>query len=626
MCAGISVRGIGWTAVLLLAAVLAGCGGEQAGEQPQSAEQDSATTMQEVPPAGEPEATEVGTDRNKDWERYVSGFIHGYFEHNPTAAVDAGKHEYDGQLPDWSEAGLQAHVQWLKAQRQQAKAFPDEALTEANQFQKDYLLSEIDESLFWMETADWPSKNPMWYAFSLGPSVYLTREYAPLSERMEAYTRYAENLPKALEQMRANLETPLPRTYVETARGILGGMVTYLRDSVPGIFAGVEDEALQADFEKANAGAVAALEQAVAWFEKRKENATDDYALGPELYREMLKATGRVDMPLDRLREIARKDLERNLAAAREACGEYAPGKSLKACADKLKANKPEQGPVQAARDQLAGLRQFLETEDLVTIPGTEEAKVAEAPPYRRFNLAYIEIPGPYEKNLPSTYYIAPPEPDWSEEERQAYIPGRMPLLFVTVHEVWPGHFLHFLHANRAESEFGRLFQDYAYTEGWAHYTEEMMWDAGYGDGDPAVHLGQLSNALLRNVRFLSSVGLHTGEMTVEESIEMFQEKALQDPGNARQQAYRGTFDPGYLNYTLGKLMIMTLREDWTEDRGGREAWKAFHDKFLSYGGPPVPLVREAILGEDADGPLIRVPEPETGQSGEEPVESEAAE
>lgn len=606
---GITAEGIGSTIVaLMLAAGLAACGEQPGGDRDES-DRESVTTR-EVPPAAEPEAP-VNFDR--DWERFVSGFIHGHFEHNPTAAVYAGKHEYDGRLPDWSEAGIQAHIQWLKAQRQQAGAFPDESLSAEHRFQKQYLLSEVEESLFWMETADWPSKNPMWYARQLGPDVYITREYAPLAQRMDAFTRYAGNLPQALEQMRANLDTPLPETYVETAHGMLSGMVTYFDDTVPGIFGDVDDPDRQAALEEANAEAVAALEETVDWFAGQRDEAADDYAMGPELYREMLKATEGVDMPLDRFREIAEKDLERNLAAARAACEDFAPGETLLDCADKLKANKPEAGPVQAARDQLDDLKRFIQDEGLVTIPGTEEAKVDEAPPYRRFNLAYIQIPGPYEKDLPSTYYIAPPDPDWDEEERQAYIPGEMPLLFVTIHEVWPGHFLHFLHANRSESAFGRLFQGYAYTEGWAHYTEEMMWDAGYGEGDPEVHLGQLSNALLRNVRFLSSIGLHTGEMTVEESIAMFKEKALQDPGNAQQQAYRGTFDPGYFNYTLGKLMIQTLREDWTAGRGGREAWKDFHDEFLSYGGPPVPMVREAMLGEDADGPLIRVPESGSG-------------
>ena len=234
-----------------------------------------------------------------------------------------------------------------------------------------------------------------------------------------------------------------------------------------------------------------------------------------------------------------------------------------------------------------------------MTIPGPEQAKVAESPPYQRWNFAYIDIPGPYETNLPSIYYISPPDPKWPRAEQEAYVPGKNVLLFTSVHEVWPGHFLQYLHANRSPSKFGQVFVGYAFSEGWAHYTEEMMWDAGLGNGDPETHIGQLIEALLRNVRFISAIGLHTGGMTVADSEKVFREQAYQDAGNARQQAARGTFDPAYLNYTMGKLMIRKLREDWTASRGGKPAWKDFHDEFLKFGGPPIPLVRKAMLPDD---------------------------
>jgi uncharacterized protein (DUF885 family) len=185
--------------------------------------------------------------------------------------------------------------------------------------------------------------------------------------------------------------------------------------------------------------------------------------------------------------------------------------------------------------------------------------------------------------------------------------------MFTSAHEVWPGHFLQFLHANRSQWTFGRLFVGYAYAEGWAHYTEEMMFDAGIDGATPEVHIGQLTNALLRNVRFLSAISLHTGGMSMQESEQMFRDEAFQDPGNARQQAARGTYDPGYLNYTMGKLMIMQLREDWTATHGGAKAWKDFHDEFLGYGGPPIPLVRAQMLGGAAEarfwqGPALGPP------------------
>jgi hypothetical protein len=311
----------------------------------------------------------------------------------------------------------------------------------------------------------------------------------------------------------------------------------------------------------------------------------------------MLWATERVDVPLAELERVGRADLERNLAALRGACARFAPGQSLAECTRRVRATKPPEGPVEGARRQLVRLRQFIVENDLVTIPGREEANVAEAPPYNRANLAYINIPGPYETNLPSTYYIAPPDPTWSPQEREEYIQGETPLLFVSAHEVWPGHFLQFLHANRSPSKFGQVFVGYAFAEGWAHYAEEMMWDAGLGSRSPEVHIGQLMNALLRNVRYLSAIGLHTSGMPVAESERMFREQAFQDPGSARQQAARGTYDPAYLNYTMGKLMIRRLRDDWTATRGGRAAWREFHDTFLSHGGPPIPLVRRAMVG-----------------------------
>jgi hypothetical protein len=341
-----------------------------------------------------------------------------------------------------------------------------------------------------------------------------------------------------------------------------------------------------------------------AWFEAQEPAATDEFALGPELFQAMVRETEGLDVPLDELAAMARRDLDRNLAALREACAAYAPGAAAAECVRRVRASKfPEANPVEAARRQLADLKTFLVERDLVTIPGPEEAEVETAPPYKAWNFAYIEIPGPYEEGLPSVYYISPPDPDWPEAERLAYLPGEADLLFTSVHEVWPGHFVHFLHANRSPSKFGQVFVGYAFGEGWAHYAEEMMWEAGLGDGSPEIHIGQLLNALLRDVRFVCAIGLHTGRMTVESCEQAFLEEGFQDPGNARQQAARGTFDPAYLNYTLGKLLILELREDWTAPRGGRAAWKEFHDRFLSYGGPPIPLVRRAMMGEGATRP-----------------------
>ena len=206
-------------------------------------------------------------------------------------------------------------------------------------------------------------------------------------------------------------------------------------------------------------------------------------------------------LPLEDLEAIVRRDLERNRQALDEACAAFAPGKSIAECFELMAANKPEGGAVEAARRQLNDLEAFVREQNLAGVPGTEKAQVEEAPPHQRGNFAYIDIAGPFEEGLPSIYYIAPPDPNWPFEEQRAYVPGIADLLFTSVHEVWPGHFLQFLHSNRVDSLIGRVFVGYAFAEGWAHYTEELMWEAGYGEGSLETHIGQLSNALLRNAR-----------------------------------------------------------------------------------------------------------------------------
>ena len=534
----------------------------------------------------------------------VDAFLDGYFRRNPVFAANAGKHEFDGKLPDYSAAGLKSTADWLHAQRKTFAAFTDDQLDPQERFHRDYVLAVIDGQLFWLEDSGAPYKNPTFYTEDLSPSMYLTRPYAPLAQRMTAFVSYEEALPKALTQIQANLKLPLPASYIDVGVNSFAGFASFFKTDVPGIFAEVKDDALQARFKTSNAAAIKATQDLANWLKAQKPHATQNFALGAEKFSKMLHATELVDLPLDQLKAIGESDLARNLASLKAACEQFAPGKSLKDCVAKESADKPVGGAVEGARKQLASLRQFIVDKDLVTIPGTEQAKAEEAPPFNRWNFAYIEIPGPYEKNLPSVYYIAPPNPSWSKADQAAYVPGKDSLLFVSAHEVWPGHFLQFLHANRAHWKFGQLFVGYAYAEGWAHYTEEMMFDAGLDGATPEVHIGQLTNALLRDVRYLSAIGMHTSGMTIAQSEQMFRDKAFQDPGNARQQAARGTYDPAYLNYTMGKLMIMQLRQDWIAAHPGPHALKAFNDQFLSYGGPPIPLVRQQMLGGKVEAKL----------------------
>jgi uncharacterized protein (DUF885 family) len=541
--------------------------------------------------------------QQSDWPGFVNNFIEASFKANPGFAVGQGRHEYDGQVADLSAAGIQAEVDRLKKAIADAESFTDDKLSPEQRYQRDYLVAVAKGQLFWIDPtgADQLHNNPAAYLGAFDPSVYVTVPYAPKEQRLKSYIKFLQTIPTTAERMRANIKTPMATSFVDYGKSAFGGFVEYYPGDGMAAWKGVGTSEDQQALKTATDAAVAAMKETATWVESQRAASKPNFALGKEKFQRMLADTEMVTTPVEQLEQIGRADLAANQKLLGEACSRYAPGQTIEACMAKMSANKPQGGAVAGARAQLAGLKQFIQQNDIVTIPGPEEAKVEEAPPYNRQNFAYINIPGPYEKGLPSVYYIAPPDPSWPKAEQEAFVPGQADLLFTSVHEVWPGHFLNFLHANRSKDMFGRVFVGYAFAEGWAHYTEEMMRVKGVGGGTDETLIGQLSNALLRDCRFLSAIGMHTGSMTQAQSFDLFQKQCYQDVGNARQQAARGTYDPAYLNYTMGKLLIRKLRDDWSASRGGDKAWKAFHDQFLSYGGPPIPLVRQQMMSGKAE-------------------------
>ncbi len=549
---------------------------------------------------------------SQEWNKITSAFIQSYFDSRPFFAAQSGRHEYDGQLADVSNHGIRREIARLHDERNQIAAVDPKTLEPRERFDRDYLLAVVDKDLFWLEKAKFPFSNPAWYIEKIDPDMYLNRNYAPLDVRMKAYIKYARGIPKVVNDIKANLQSPMPKTFVELGIAQFGGLAEFYSKNVTPVFASVSDPDLQKQLTDADTAAAQAMDALKQTLVEERKKANDKFALGPDLYAQMVADTEHVNMPIDRIEAAGRADLERNTAALKAECDTYAPKQSLQQCTAKMSGHKPKEGAVEAARAELGTLKEFIVKNNVVSIPSTDEALVAEAPPYNRSNAAFIQVPGPYDHGVASVYNIAPPDPKWSKVEQAAYVPSEATLLFTTVHEVWPGHFLQFLHSNANPSKLEALWVGYAFAEGWAHYCEEMMYEKGLGKGDPEKHIGQLIDALLRDVRLLSSIGLHTHGMTVAQSEKMFREQAFQDPGNARQQAARGTYDPAYLNYTLGKLMIRKLRADWVAKQpaaGGAAAtdeqalWHDFHDKFLSYGGPPIPLLRKEMMGED--GPLL---------------------
>lgn len=340
-------RACAWALVACLAGVLGGGAHAQGGAPaPVAAAADARV------PAARGAATE--------WASFASAFLERYYAANPEFAVLQGRHEFDGGLADWSAAGLAREVGRLRAERAKVATIPDARLAVAERFERDYLLARIDRDLFWLDVAKAPFHNPAYYVDALNPSVYVVRPYASIDVRARAFVKYARTVAQRAPDIRRNLRTPLPATYVKYGVAGFGGLAAFFRRDVPLAFAGVRDEALKRELAAAIEPAAQALDGLATWLQGEAARATGPQPLGPERYAQMLKMTEGVDVPLDRLESVGREDLERNTAAMRAACAAFAPGATLRECVDRAAAKKPAGGPVAGARAQLAGLRAFI--------------------------------------------------------------------------------------------------------------------------------------------------------------------------------------------------------------------------------------------------------------------------
>ncbi len=539
----------------------------------------------------------------QDFAAVASQTLDDYLAARPNTAVELGLHAYDGKLPDFSAEGLAATVAQTAAAIERLETFDATTLTERERTERAALITTLEEVRFRIEVLEEPAENPMFYLGILDLTPYVSRDYAPIEQRAAAIASFAEAVPAHLAAAKANLQPALARPFIETALIQARGTASFARTDVPAAMSGLPDGVLAARLAKALETMATALDGYAGYLEEAKGRATDDFALGPQVFARMLVSTQGIDIELGRLEQEIRADLERNTAALQAAAAEISKTKSTAKVVAKVLSDRPKPPQVLAeATAQAVRMKAFVRDQGLVTIPSEDEAQVVETPPFMRWNSAFLSSAGVFETEpLPSYYYISPPDPAWPKAKQRSYVPARTDLLFITIHEVWPGHFLHSLHLRRNESRVLKALWNYATGEGWAHYTEEMMWNAGFSE-DPAVHIGQLQNALLRDVRSLCAIGLHTQEMSVQTCRTMFIEQAYQSEGNAEQEARRGTFDPMYLAYTTGKLIIKKMRADLeakAEAEGTPFDAKAFHDALLSYGAAPLSAIRAALVPDD---------------------------
>jgi uncharacterized protein (DUF885 family) len=533
-------------------------------------------------------------------------YLTSLYDAHPTVAATLGLHQYDGRVPDLSEQSRADRASALESQAARAGAAGEApGLSGDDRHDLALLRSAIDEELFELESLRDFERNPLAYAGVIDVSNYVKRNYAPLDRRVLALTEHLRQVPSVLATARATLRPPLPRPFVDTALDVYGGTVTFHEGELPAAVQTAES-AVRAAFERANAGALAALRSFIQFLDgDLRPGAAADFAIGADRFRTMLRAGEMVDIDLDRLLEIGRRDLAQNADRLQAACAIAAPGLSVR---DAIKRQSSDHPPADRLIDDAARvleeLRTFVERAGLVTIPSAVRCRVEPTPPFARWAFAMMDTAGPFEASSESFYYVTPPEPGWSAEQTEEWLTkfDYGTLRDVGIHEVYPGHYVHFLHIRAiAGRPLRQVLTSYAFVEGWAHDCEQLMLEQGFRPDDGALRIAQASEALLRDVRFIAAIEMHVRDMRVEDATRLFEEHAYLEPLPAEKEAVRGTFDPGYLNYTLGKLMLRRLRDDARAREGPRFKLDAFHDRLLGLGAPPVPLARRTLLGETAD-------------------------
>ncbi|HEX2916114.1 MAG TPA: DUF885 domain-containing protein [Chloroflexia bacterium] len=543
------------------------------------------------------------------FETISERILQKYLEMNPATARYLGLHEYDGQVPDLSAQALQNYVAWAEQELKNLDQLDSGSLSEQQQFDLALLRHNLAAIPFNInEMRDW-EQNPLYYSQQLSLVNYLSRSYAPLPERLDAIARHQRRIPALLETVRANLKPPFARPVMEVAFQVFGGELRYPQgDLAQEIDKASLTEAQRKESEEANREAIAALESFIAYLKKESENSHDNFAIGRDKYQKLLFHGDMVDLPVEEVLAAGERDLERNYAEFEEVARQIDPNATPDEIRDRLKDEHPSADELIPYTEKLLEeIRSYLVEKDLITIPSEIRPIVAETPPQSRWSFASMATPGPFEKATEAYYYITLPEKDWPYEKQKEWLTAYSftTMEDISIHEVYPGHYIHFLHFQNAPSRVTKIMRgSTAHSEGWAHYCEQMMLEEGYGAGNPEVKLAQLDAALKRDCRYIAAIKMHTQGMSVEDATRLFMKYAHMAEHPARTEALRGTWQPGYLAYTLGKLMILKMREDLKQREGSNFNLKAFHDACVGNGVPPVPLLRRKLLGENSGAVL----------------------
>ncbi|MGH9367666.1 MAG: DUF885 domain-containing protein [Thermoanaerobaculia bacterium] len=535
--------------------------------------------------------------------KFVDDYFDARFAANPLEGTSAGFHQYDAKMPDLSRTAIEAQIATLKGQLQRLLAFDRAKLSFDDGIDAAALEGQIRSDLLDLETLRNWEKNPMMYGAVAGFAIndLMKRDFAPKAERLRSMTARLSAVPSICAAGKANVKNP-PKEFTTLATRMAKGSAGFLQGVVApwAKEAAGGDAALRSQFTDTNAKAVAAISDFATWLEKDlAPRSSGSYAIGAENFAAKLRYDDRVELPLSEVLAIGEANLAKDYAEFIETAKKVDPSKTPAEVTKSLSNEHPTaEDLIPSVKRSIEAARRFLVEKKIVTIPSEVRPIIEETPPFARFgSFASMDTPGAYERKATEAfYYVTPVEKEWDAKHQEEHLRLFNPYVvdIINVHEVWPGHYLQFLYGKRFPTKTRKLVFCGTNAEGWAHYTEQMMVDEGFGGGDPKVRLAQLQEALLRDCRYVVGIKLHTQGMTVEEGAKVFVEKGFQEPANAYEEARRGAFNPTYLYYTLGKLEILKLREEYRKAKGA--GLQQFHDAFVSQGGLPIPLVRKILF------------------------------
>ena len=539
-----------------------------------------------------------------------------YFHYQPTAGTLAGYHQYDVQLEDLSRKNIDAQIADLKSFEKRVEAIQPSAGAAdfTPRSDREIVLANIRSQLLTLEVIRPWEKNADNYSSlaANGAFTLMERKFASPDERLRSLIAREKQMPALFADARANLKNP-PRIFTEIAIEQLPGIVSFFQNDVPSAFSEAKDPALKAEFAKSNAAVIASLQSYLEWLKNDVlVRSNGDFRIGAETFAKKLQYDEMVDIPLDKLLEIGWADLRKNQEHFKQVAKELEPNKDAREVLEELGENHPAPDQlIPSFRATFDGLVKFIREHHIVTIPSDVRPIVEETPAFMRATtFASMDTPGPFEKHATEAYFnVTLPDPSMTPKEVEGYMHSFNvgTVISTAVHEAYPGHYIQFLWLPQAPSRVRKLLGANTDIEGWAHYTEQMMLDEGYGQPGPGakdereskfLRLGQLQDALLRNARFIIGIQMHSGKMSVDEAEAFFQKEGYQSKETAVVETKRGAGDPTYLYYTLGKLQIMKLREDMKKKQGAAFSLEQFHNDFLKQGFPPVKVVREAMLGD----------------------------